>query len=61
MRTTDAQRNAARFTKRLVIYEEPAMIERLERIAALNGRSTAAEVRFAIRWALQTTDREARQ
>jgi ribose 1,5-bisphosphokinase PhnN len=47
-RATSA-RQRVRFTRRLVIYESPAAVEKLEALADAAGHSVAAEVRYAIR------------
>jgi hypothetical protein len=41
----------ARYTRRLVIFEDPAAVERLQELADAAGHSIAAEVRYAVpRW-----------
>jgi hypothetical protein len=39
-----------RFTARLVVMEEPAVVEKLDQWSQENGRSLASEVRAAIRY-----------
>ena len=49
----DQTSRAARYTGRLVVMEEPEVVEELNRLAHLAGHSLAAEVRQAIRWWIQ--------
>jgi hypothetical protein len=52
----DPSAQAARFSRRLVIYEAPDVAEHLEEIAATVGTSTACIVRSAIRSWLRQVD-----
>jgi hypothetical protein len=42
-------RRRARYTRRLVILEDPAVVKRLEELASAAGHSVGAEVRYAVR------------
>jgi plasmid stability protein len=44
-----AESEQARFSRRLVIHEAPAVAKELERLAVEHGHSVAAEVRAAVR------------
>jgi hypothetical protein len=48
----------ARFSRRLQIHEDPAVIEKLQEYALDSGRSVAAEVRAALRWWIRGHDEE---
>jgi len=41
---------ARRFVRRFTFFEEPAVLEQVERYARESGRSTASEIRAALRW-----------
>jgi hypothetical protein len=42
-----------RFVRRFSFFEEPVVLEQLERYAMEAGRSTASEIRAALRWWIQ--------
>jgi hypothetical protein len=46
----------AKFTKRIVVLEEPRVAVRMEELARASGHSTAAEVRGAIRWWIRSLE-----
>lgn len=46
-----------RYPRKLVVHEEPTVVDLLEALAIEHGHSTAAEVRAAIREHLATEDR----
>jgi hypothetical protein len=39
----------ATYTHRLVIFEQPSVVKRLEELALASGHSVSAEVRYAVR------------
>jgi hypothetical protein len=47
---------AARFSKRIVICEEPVVAAKLVELAREAGHSTAAECRAALRWWIQSVE-----
>ena len=47
---------AGRFTRRIVIYEEPELVARLQRVADANGASLASIVRVATRALLERVE-----
>jgi hypothetical protein len=47
---------AGRFTRRIVIYQEPELVARLEDVAHANGASLAAIVRVATRALLERVE-----
>jgi hypothetical protein len=51
MKGSRAARRPARatYTHRLVIFEQPAVVKRLEELASRAGHSVGAEVRYAVR------------
>jgi hypothetical protein len=55
---TDPSVRAGRFTHRFSFYDEPAIVQRLEALAARETVSSAALVRTAIRRLLEAADKE---
>jgi hypothetical protein len=45
-----ADRQPARYIRRLVVLEEPRVVEKLEELASASGHSVAAEIRGAVRY-----------
>jgi hypothetical protein len=45
-----------RFSKRIVVLEQPTIAAKLEEMAAASGHSVGAEVRGAIRWWIQSVE-----
>ena len=53
---SQSEPRAARFTRRVSFYEEPDMVAAVEELARDSGRSTAAEIRAAIRYWLRANE-----
>jgi hypothetical protein len=49
---------AARFTRRISTFEDPRVVDRLERAAADSGLSVSAAIRSAIRYWLGPEDED---
>ncbi len=55
-----SDRGEPRYTQRIVILEEPKVIERVRGMAEASGHSLAAEIRQALRWWLRSNESEDR-
>jgi hypothetical protein len=54
---TAAPERPGRYSTRLVVLEEPRVIEQVRQLALENGHSLGAEVRQALRYWLDANDR----
>jgi hypothetical protein len=49
---------AKRFTRRLVVLEEPRVAARIEELAGEAGHSMSAEIRTAVRWWIRSIENQ---